>query len=89
MDRAWLALYEDWYKEKLAKFRKFKIKNYSFTVNNKHTLNYKPDDPRLSEGEAKFLYWQEFYLFPGAEQEAESLLKETVNIYEQVLYLTG
>ena len=89
MDQAWLALYENWDKEKLAKFRKSKIKNYAFTMNSKSDLNYVPEEPRLKEGEGKFLYWQEYYLYPGAEQEAEYLVKESINILKNKNYDTG
>jgi len=89
MDQAWLALYKDWDNEKLAKFRKSKITNYSYTMTGKPDLNYQPEEPRLKEGEGQFVYWQEFYLFPGTMPEAESLLKETVNVLKSKNYDNG
>ncbi|MGD9328697.1 MAG: hypothetical protein PVH48_06985 [Cyclobacteriaceae bacterium] len=80
MNEAWVKLLEGWDQEKLNKFRKTKITNYSFTMNIKNELNYQPENSRLAEGEGKFVYWQEYYLFPGVEEEAEALAKEAVEI---------
>jgi hypothetical protein len=80
MNKAWLELLEGWDQEKLKKFRKTKINNYSFTMKTKNELNYTPENSRIAEGEGKFVYWQEFYLFPGVEEEAEALVKEAVEI---------
>ena len=80
MNETWTELLESWDQEKLSKFRKTKITNYSFTVNTKGELNYEPENSRIAEGEGNFVYWQEFYLFPGAEEEAEALVKEAVDI---------
>lgn len=80
MNKAWMELLKAWDQEKLKKFRKTKIANYSFTVYGKGELNYQPENSRLSEGEGKFVYWQEYYLFPGVEEEAEALVKEAVEI---------
>ncbi len=80
MNAAWVELLEKWDQEKSDTFRKTKITNYSFTMNVKNELNYQPENSRLGEGEAKFVYWQEFYLFPGVEEEAEALVKEAVEI---------
>lgn len=76
LNKAWKGLLEDWDKDKLERFTKTKLKNFSSVIAMQPELTYEPQTSRLTLDEIGFSEWKEYYLVTDKEDEATAMSKK-------------
>ena len=50
----------------------------------RYDLSYIPEEPRLTEEEMNFIWWDFYYILPGMEKEAEEIAHEWQALYKNI-----
>ena len=86
LDKAWKNLLDNWEAEKLERFRKTKVKNFTFTITMQPELTYEPEGISEDENEFTFIEWKEHYLLPDKLNEAIEISKQVKEHLKSIVY---